>query len=384
MPTVVAPERPTDRPARPARPAVARFRADQLLVDTAHLPDVVGRLWRAGVEIKGATEHPALGTTRLWIEPDERTLLEVVDRTMVGDGLWRAGVVRVNHVFRLQSHWSFVPFDGASASGPRALDGTDVGRHRHVGVIDTGIDRDHPWMDPDYVKAAPSAAISGPPATSFDGLESWEGHGTFVVGLIRQLAPAATIHVAWPGPDAYPARPCASCTRPRHARTVAAGGSVEHADDDDMDGGEIDDVAAAEEILGFGHMQLDVLNLSFGGHTLDPHEPPGVVRSHADTPDDLELGKVVRSVVRGGTRVVASAGNYGTADPVYPAAIRGVTAVGSGTDGRHRDEFSSYGRWVDVWRPGRDAHSSFLMGLEWARWSGTSFAAPRFTGELLS
>jgi len=362
---------------------VARFRADQLLIDTADLPAVVRRLWRDGVEIRAAEDLPALGTTRAWIELDDRSLVDVLNRTMVADGLWRAGVVRVNHVFRLGSHWSFVPFDQAGPSGPMALSQTDAGAGRHVGVIDTGVDDRHPWMDPERVKAAPSAVVNGEPVTSFEGLEAWEGHGTFVVGLIRQLAPAATLHVAWPEPEQYPPQPCASCTRPRLERALAAGVETDHADDDDMDGGEIDDVAVAEQILGFGHMHLDVLNLSFGGHTLDPHQPPGVVRAHADGDDHLELGKVVRSVVRGGTRVVASAGNYGTTDPVYPAAIAGVTAVGSGTDARHRDDFSSYGRWVDAWRPGRDAHSSFLMGLEWARWSGTSFAAPRFSAELV-
>jgi subtilisin family serine protease len=378
MLTVVAPERPV---RRPAGHAVARFRADQLLVDTVHLPDVVRRLWRDGIEIVSAHDHPALGTTQLRVALDGRTLLDMIDRTLVTDGLWSAGIARVNHVFRLASHWSFVPYDQASASGPMALDQTDAGRHRTVGVIDTGIDRTHPWMDEEHVKAAASAVVTGPPITSFEGLEAWEGHGTFVVGLIRQLAPAATIHVTWPEPEAYPAQPCVACSRPRYERALAAGEEVEHADDDDMDGGEIDDVAVAEQILGFD--RLDVLNLSFGGHTLDPHAPMGVVRRSADGPDALELGKVVRSVVRDGTRVVASAGNFASADPVYPAAIAGVTAVGSGTDARHRDDFSSYGRWVDVWRPGKDARSSFLMGLEWARWSGTSFAAPRFSGELV-
>jgi subtilisin family serine protease len=377
MPTTV-----NRRARRQGRPTVARFRADQLLVDTTDLPAVVRRLWRDGVEIRSAQDLPRLGTTRLRIELDDRSLLDVVDRTMVADGLWRAGVVRVNHVFRLGSHWSFVPFDQAGPSGPMALSGTDAGQGRHVGVIDTGVDPRHPWMDPEVVKAAPSALVTGPPVTSFDGLESWEGHGTFVVGLLRQLVPAATIHVAWPEPEQYPPQPCASCARPRYERSLAAGVETDHADDDDMDGGEIDDVAVAEQILGFGRMHLDVLNLSFGGHTLDPHHPPGVVRAHAEGDDHLELGKVVRSVVRGGTRVVASAGNYGTSDPVYPAAIAGVTAIGSGTDARHHDDFSSYGRWVDAWRPGRDAHSSFLTGLEWARWSGTSFAAPRFSAEL--
>src|SRR5215218_5123596 len=121
MPTAVAPERPVHRLGRPP---VARFRADQLLVDTIDLPDVVRRLWRDGVEISHAHDHAALGTTRLWIEPGDRSLLEVIERTMVADGLWRAGVVRVNHVFRLTSHWSFVPFDRASPSGPMHLSDT--------------------------------------------------------------------------------------------------------------------------------------------------------------------------------------------------------------------------------------------------------------------
>src|SRR5882672_1489250 len=89
MPTVVAPERPAHRLAHPP---VARFRADQLLVDTAELPDVVRRLWRDGVEITHAEDHCALGTTQLWIERGERTLLDVIDRTMVADGLWRTSV----------------------------------------------------------------------------------------------------------------------------------------------------------------------------------------------------------------------------------------------------------------------------------------------------
>src|SRR4051794_22591759 len=101
MPTVVAPERPVHRPAGEA---VARFRADQLLVDTVHLPDVVRRLWRDGIEIAAAHDHPALGTTQLRVALAGRTLLDVIDRTLVPDGLWSAGIARVNHVFRLASH----------------------------------------------------------------------------------------------------------------------------------------------------------------------------------------------------------------------------------------------------------------------------------------
>ena len=122
MPTVVAPACPV---RRPAGPPVARFRADQLLVDTDHLLDVVRRLWRAGVEITRAEEHDALGTTQLWLQSGERSLLEVLDRTMVADGLWRAGAVeRHERPVRRQSE---DVVDAHHAGSPQA-----VGDHRAV------------------------------------------------------------------------------------------------------------------------------------------------------------------------------------------------------------------------------------------------------------
>jgi hypothetical protein len=362
---------------------LVRFRSNELLIDDAHLVEVTRLLWRAGVEVAGITEHPGLGTTRCWLHLcDGPGLLDVIDGLFRPNGMWGEGAVRVNHVFRLASHWHFLPADDASPGTRLTFPDSEAGKGRRVGVIDTGIDRRHRWMSKRYVKASGSAVVDTPVKTSFEDLERWEGHGTFVVGLIRQLAPKATIHVAWPTADEYPPHACAACARPRFQRAMESGKHVDQPDDDDMDGGEIDDVAVAEAILSFGRKRMDVLNLSFGGETLDLHEPSGVARKHAVDPDHLELGKVVRGVLAQGTKIVASAGNSGSDAPVYPAAIPGVVAVGSGEDGDHRDGFSSFGDWVKEWRPGKDAHSSFLMDLKWARWSGTSFAAPKLTGEL--
>jgi hypothetical protein len=136
---------------RRGRPAVARFRADQLWSDTTDLPAVVRRLG-ATVSRSAAPRSSPPSARPGSDRADDRSLLDILDRTMVADGLWRAGVVRVNHVFRLGSHWSFVPFDQAGPSGPMALSGTDAGQGRHVGVIDTGDDPRHPWMDPEVVK----------------------------------------------------------------------------------------------------------------------------------------------------------------------------------------------------------------------------------------
>jgi subtilisin family serine protease len=89
---------------------------------------------------------------------------------------------------------------------------------------------------------------------------------------------------------------------------------------------------------------------------------------------------------------IAAAGNEMTCRPYYPAALAGVIAVGGlAADGKAW--FTNYGSWVDACAPAVDVVSTFFNDFTetidgrpnrvyegWARWSGTSFAAPKVAG----
>ena len=95
---------------------------------------------------------------------------------------------------------------------------------------------------------------------------------------------------------------------------------------------------------------------------------------------------------------MASAGNDATCRPTYPAALRGVVGVGAiGPYGPA--PFTNYGPWVRACAPGVDIVSWFFTEYDgsetapaglpdpdrfrsWARWSGTSFAAPMVVAAL--
>jgi subtilisin family serine protease len=90
---------------------------------------------------------------------------------------------------------------------------------------------------------------------------------------------------------------------------------------------------------------------------------------------------------------VAAAGNDNRSDPFFPAARCNVIGVGALDRQGRKACFSNCGSWVDAWALGVEVESSFVgpdihipdgggSGTEGARWSGTSFAAPRIAGAL--
>lgn len=90
------------------------------------------------------------------------------------------------------------------------------------------------------------------------------------------------------------------------------------------------------------------------------------------------LEQVVKSALANGINIFAAAGNEPTGQPVYPAAINGVTGVGAlGRDGTPAP-FSNFGEHVDIYGPGT-VPISFNNQLQWV--SGTSPATAYEAGK---
>jgi subtilisin family serine protease len=178
-------------------------------------------------------------------------------------------------------------------------------------------------------------------------LDDQSGHGTFVAGIVRRWCPDALIH-----------------TR---------GVLTSFGDGDDAS------VAGAVARALRGGRRYDLVVSAFGGYGEEDRPTP--------------LRRAIARLQQRGSLVVASAGNDGTSRRAFPAAFPGVVAVG-GLDEDGRAPFSNFGPWIDACAPATDVISTFFSDFAetgttdhppysfagWARWSGTSFAAPYVAG----
>jgi subtilisin family serine protease len=258
-----------------------------------------------------------------------------------------------------------------------------AGRRRVVALLDTAV-ADHPWWvgDPADDRFCVNAGDLNPPwdpGTRLDPPETsgkrelaeQEGHGTFCAGLIRQIAPDArvlAIHVMADDGTVYGDHILNALQWLADSRAVVRG---------------------------------DVVCLPVGFHPILPAD-----QRYLDW-----LAEVLGVLAQGGVTVVASAGNEGGEEPVYPAAfaasktpeefrLRSVGAINVPGD-RGRAYYSNGGAWVTHWEVGTSLISTFppvnaAASAEFnlragsrrrrspdpddfsggfARWSGTSFAA---------
>lgn len=241
---------------------------------------------------------------------------------------------------------------------PRRRPGDDA---PHVAVVDTGIDehvRKDGWLThvPRHA-TGPDANLDPLDVDPGDGLlDLCAGHGTFVAGVVAQVAPTARITV----------------------HRALLGGGV---------GTEID---VATAIVRAAEQGADVINLSLGASTLYD-QPSLAVEAALERVEEIEREEG-REIL-----VVASAGNAGDTRPVWPAAFRQVVAVAALTAEHRPAPWSSHGFWVDCSAVGEGVHAPFVKGREsyeftadpddfpaqsFARWSGTSFAAPQVAGKV--
>jgi Subtilase family len=225
-----------------------------------------------------------------------------------------------------------------------------------IGVIDCGIAaeiRSDGWLTgiPRNGNIDPLDELPSP-----DGYLDFDaGHGTFVSGILAQVAPGADVQMY-------------------------------RALDGDGIGGELQVATAMIRAVKDGGCQI--LNLSLGGQTPD-NVPPVAIAAALDVIGEIEAERESKVVI------VAAAGNYGDNTPCWPAAFRRVVSVaGLGPDLRPT-AWSSRGYWVTCSTIGQGVRSTYVEGQEsaaldpqpdvfppnaWAVWNGTSFAAPQIAG----
>jgi subtilisin family serine protease len=264
------------------------------------------------------------------------------------------GVATPNHILSITPVWPCpatepdeVPDGVRPDPGPRECGGGGV----FIYVPDTGLLHGasaHPWL------AGVTGQLDKLPAPAAGGgalIPPYTGHGTFIAGVVRCMAPVSTVHVT--------------------SDFDTAGALSEY---------EI--VKRLDEALGLGP---DIISLSAG------------TTSRKNLP--LLSFEVFWERYRHhkGLVMIAAAGNNSTRRPFWPAAFPGVVGVGAlGANGRDRAYFSDFGPWVDVYAPGEGLVNAYAAGdyvcreppdigqdrvfRGMARWSGTSFSTPLVAG----
>ncbi len=207
---------------------------------------------------------------------------------------------------------------------PSAWDVTTGSASVVVAVLDSGVDAAHPDLVGRVV--AGRNVVAGNDDTADD-----LGHGTKMAGIIGAATNNAlgVAGVAW-AVKILPVK----VTSPSGAATDA-------------------DVAAG--IFWAVDHGANLINLALGA--------PGV---------DNVLDKAVEYARAHDVLIVAAAGNSGSDVPEYPAANRGVVAVGATDASGRRTRFSNYGPWVDVNAPGVDILTTRANSLGFTEVSGTS------------
>jgi Subtilase family len=239
---------------------------------------------------------------------------------------------------------------------PQFGDGT--GKPAKVAIIDTGISdqpRSDGWLQ--GVTGDTDPLDRFPPPGGDGYLDLAAGHGTFVAGIVRQVAPRARVRVY---------------------RAV----------DSDGIGSEV--TVACEMVRAVKEGKAHVINLSLGCQTHDDL-PPIAIQAALEVIGEWEREQG-REVL-----IVAAAGNYGDMRPCWPAAFRRVVSVGGLGPDMRPVPWSSRGYWVTCSTIGQGLRSTYVQGREsplldpdprnfgpdaWGVWSGTSFTAPQITGAL--
>jgi Subtilase family len=247
------------------------------------------------------------------------------------------------------------PVPENSSPDPRFRREHGTGEGVKVVVIDSGFDHDaarrHWWLH--GVTGEKDPAITDGDGPCHHVLKPYAGHGTFIAGVVRSVAPLAEVRV--------------------RTKFDVAGANFES-----------ELVEAMEKVL--LEEFPDVISLSAGTYSWNATQP-------------LCFQVFQESVLPRykGVVVVAAAGNDACRDYFWPAAAPWAVSAGAlDAHWRNRAHFSNFGGWVDVYAPGEDLVNAYPCGRYtyneppkedqtadfhgMARWSGTSFSTPVVAG----
>lgn len=188
------------------------------------------------------------------------------------------------------------------------------------------------------------------------------GHGTFIAGLVAHVCPQAAI----------------TSVGHRDSEVPVGNGANQYR------------LWASELSLAnslWKYREADVIQCGFAFPTLD--DEPSL--PFTTTMQDVKAAHP-------GIAVVSPAGNEESPRRYWPAALPDVIGVAATKhDGQHRARFSNWGTWADCCAIGEDVRSTYIHwegrvedehpdDVEdfegWARWQGTSFAAPKVSGAI--